>query len=250
MIKSKGNKAGKKPVEKAIQTVSLPNQIISLKPQKLQKIIEHQNILGVLECATGVGAKLVGDPAGLILSAGHLAQAVLKKKFYQQLLSEVHKYRDEGKMSDKSLDSPYGKTIFTDFMRIMDSETLDDEKFNALKFIFFHSVKAGTDEHDQLLAYQYFQVCKKLSSLDILILKTAYKIYEEPGSNQPSGGTTEWETRIYKKLGIPEELISQSRIENSAVSQTPKSSIFETEVKHKHGLTVLGIAIGEFIKGF
>jgi len=215
----------------------------------LQELIKRPTTIGVLEFLTGVSATLVDKPANLIFSGGHLAQALFKGKFYKQLYSEVHKYRAEGKIVDEDLDSSRGQTIFVDLMRTIDEENLDDEKFGALKSIFLNSVRKGTDEHSKLLAYQYFQVCKKLSSLDILILKTAFDYYEEPGSNQTSGGIGEWEDKIAERLGMPRELISQSRIANSPVSQSPNSVIFNAEdTKNRHGLTTLGIEIGKFIK--
>lgn len=218
--------------------------------EELQKLTKNPKTIGILEFLTGVAAAAIDKPANLILSGGRLTQALLKGEFYEQLYSEVHKYRSEGKISNEKLDSNYGRTIFVELMRTIDEENLDEEKFKALKSIFLNSVRKDNDEHAQLLAYQYFLVCKKLSSLDILILRVAFDIYEEPGGNQPSGGITEWETRIAEKLGIPRELISQSRIENSPVSQTPKTVIFDAEnTENKHGLTVLGTEIGEFLKG-
>jgi len=215
---------------------------------KLQKLAKSPSVVGILEFLTGAGANVFDKPSSFILSGGRLTQALFKGKFQQQLFSEIQKYRLEGKIPDEKLDSSHGRTIFIELMRIIDEETLDEKKFEALKSIFFKSVQKDTDEHSQMLAYQYFQVGKKLSSLDILILKTAFDIYKEPGSNQRMGGIHEWEVAIAEKLGIPQELVTQSRIQNSGVSQSANTLVFANDIGNtRHGLTALGIAVGEFM---
>lgn len=217
---------------------------------KLQELVKNPTTIGFLEFLTGIAATAVEKPANLILSAGHLTQALFRGSFYKQLYYEIHDYRDKGKTSDEKLNSSYGKNIFVELMYIIDNEEdLDEERFRALKSIFLKSILKDTDEHTQMLAYQYFQVCKKLSSIDTLVLKTAYAIYEEPGSNQRFGGYHEWDVQIADKLGVPLELISQSRLENSGINSNPNTLIFNSNMdKNRHGLTPLGIAIGKFIK--
>lgn len=217
--------------------------------QKLQELAKNPSTIGFLEFITGVGASVVGKPSNLVLSGGRLVQSLFKGDFYQQLFEEVQKYRKEGKIPDENLESIYGRSIFVELMKTIDEESLDDAKFRALKAIFFNSVAKGTDEHSRLLAYQYFQVCKKLSSIEILVLKTAFSIYEEPGSSQRFGGVTEWETAIAEKMGVPRELVTQARLENSGLAENLKTMIFDVnENKNRHGLTQLGVEIGKFLK--
>ena len=231
-------------VQKTGETVGITTSEYS----KLQELAKNPTTIGVLEFVTGVTANTFSNPANLILSGGRLTQALFKGEFHRQLYSEVHKYRSEGKISDEQLNSNRGKTLFIEVMRIIDEESLDVEKFEVLKAIFLKSVFKDTDEHKQMLAYQYFQVCKKLSSLDILILKASYEISIGPDGNQNSSGIGDWELRISDALGIPRELISQRRILNSPVSQTPNTVVFNAEAQdNRHGLSSLGIAIGEYL---
>lgn len=216
---------------------------------RLQELVKNPTTIGVLEFLTGIIATAVDKPASLILSGGRLTQALFKGKLYCQLYSEIHKYRGKGKITDKNLNSKYGKTIFIEIMRAIDEENLDEKKFEALKSIFIKSVCKGTDEHSQMLAYQYFQVCKRLSSLDILVLKTAFDIYKEPKSREIHGGIEQWEKEITKRLGFPRELITESRLKNSGISQDSHTMIFDpNQIGNTHGLTALGVKIGEFIK--
>lgn len=217
--------------------------------QKLQELSKNPTTIGVLEFITGASATAVGKPSDLVLSGGRLIQSLFKGDFYRQLFEEVQIYRKEGKIPDENLESVYGRSIFVELMKVIDEEGLDEAKFKALKTIFINSVAEGSDEHSRLLGYQYFQVCKKLSSIEVLVLKTAFSIYEEPGSNQRFGGITEWEVAIAEQMRIPRELVTQTRLENSGAGQNPKTMIFDVnENKSRHGLTQLGVEIGKFLK--
>lgn len=237
-----------------IVKVEKKNSLATPELQKLQELTRSPTVIGVLEFLTGLGTTVIDKPANLIGSGGRLTQALFKGSLYQQLYLEVQKYREEGKIPEEKLNSNHGRTIFIELMRTIDEESLDKDKFEALKNIFFKSVNKDTDEHDQMLAYQYFLVCKKLSSLDIFILKTAFEVYGMAGSEYSAGGVKGgvkgWEADMAGRLGVPEELVSQSRISNSGVSQNPNTMVFDSEAgQHsKHGLTKLGIAICEFMK--
>lgn len=224
-------------------------KIITQTEQDLKRLSETPSIIGTLEFITGLTATAVSNPSNLILSAGHLAQSLFNGRFYKQLNSEVNKYKDEGKTSEENLDSAYGRNIFVELLKTLDEENLDDKKFQALKSIFLNAINKNANEQTQIQAYQYFQVCKKLNSIDILVLRAAYDLYGQQGEPIPSGGNSSWETLIADTIGVPTELVTQSRLENSGVSATPKTLIFNNEVSIvQHGLTGLGIALAKYIQ--
>lgn len=239
---------------KQIVKVEKPDNPANQELSKLQELAKNPTTIGVLEFLTGLCSNAIDKPANLLLSGGYLAQALLRGDFYRQLFLEVQKYRRDGRIPDEKLNSDRGKTIFIELMQVIDKEGLDKDKFEALKNIFLKSVNKDTDEHNQMLAYQYFRVCSRLNSLDILILKTAFEVYKMKNSDLNiggiKGGIKGWEIDIAGRLGIPEELVSQSRLNNSGVSQNPNTMIFDSDAgqSNRHGLTTLGIAIGEFIK--
>ena len=75
-----------------------------------------------------------------------------------------------------------------------------------------------------MVAYEYFQVCKKLNSIEILLLKTAYVMYKN--REQYERGYDDWDIKKSERLGIAKELITHSRIRNMPVNQTPISAVF------------------------
>ena len=243
IIKTKDSSLEKRSTQQIVEEgkVFTPEEWI-----ELQRIMKSPKIItNTLEFFTGIASAKRTD---LILSVGHIIQGLFKGKLRSQLFSELGKYRKKGKISDKNLNSKRGRTILTDLLKAIDDENLGEEKLEALKSIFFKSVWNGTDEHTQMLAYLYFQVCKRLSSLDILILKTAFDIYLEPKRKDVQGSIGQWEEEIAKKLDIPQELVRESRLRNSGISQNSDTIIFDVErIGSIHGLTELGIKISEFL---
>ncbi len=232
---------------KSLQKIQEMDKLEPEKLQELKKLAQNPTTVGLLEFATGVAATAVSNPANLILSGGRLAQSLLiDKKFYDQLYAEIKSYRKLGKIPDENLNANNGTTIFVDLLRTIDTETLDIEKFEALKTIFLKSVWVGSNEHEQMVAYEYFQVCKKLNSMEILILKTAYSMNKSKEGSER--GLDDWDEKISARLGIAKDLITHSRIRNAPVNQNPISAVFQADYSgHNHGLTTLGLAIGDLI---
>jgi hypothetical protein len=223
-------------------------EIVPIAIAELQKLVAQPTTLGILEFATGVSATIFNNPGDLVKSGGKLAQAIVSKKFLHQLYTEIHSYRDAGKIDEEKINSTQGQTIFVELLKAIDEENLDEKKYEALKNIFFKSVLPNTDEHTQMLAYQYFLICKKLSSFDIILMKAAFEVYLIPYSNKGGGGIQDWEVRMSSAIKVPRELITQSRLENSAVGETKKTFIFDPDMgTTKHGLTELGVEVAKFL---
>jgi hypothetical protein len=232
--------------KKSIQKIEELDTLLPENLQELKEFIQNPTSVGVVEFFTGLAATFFDNPSKLVLSGGRLMQAAMSRKFGNQVFEEVKEYRTAGKIPDKNLNSSYGTTILTDLLHIIDSETLDREKFEALKTVFFKSVWVGSDEHQQIVAYEYFQVCKKLNSMEILILKTAYSMYKNNEGHER--GLDDWDQKISDRLGIAKDLIAHSRIRNAPVNQNPNSAVFQADYNGAtHGLTALGVAIGELI---
>jgi hypothetical protein len=99
----------------------------------LQELINKPTTTGILEFITGLAVTTVSNQAGLILSGGHLAQALAKGTLYKQLYDEVQKYRRLGKLPDEKLNSGSGFTLFVELLSTIDNEALHKDRFDALK---------------------------------------------------------------------------------------------------------------------
>ncbi len=126
------------------------------------------------ELATGylqVGTK------GLVVSLGKIAQASFTGHTLEQLRIEFRALRDAGKMSGNFEKRKYARKTWVDFLRIIDEETPDPDRLEALKSIFYAMNRMDISDKDEILAYELWSITKRLDSGDILLLKT---LQEQP----------------------------------------------------------------------
>ena len=151
-----------------------PSAIVRLQdPTVIQEILE--NPLPVLaELVTGYIQTGNGFWAGF---GARLAQAALKGRLFQQFGQEFKQLRDRGKIPDDFAEKKYGYQSWVELLTVLDSETLDEERLEALKAMFYAVNKFDADDGQRVLAYQLFQISKRLSSGELLLMKTVYEAY-------------------------------------------------------------------------
>jgi hypothetical protein len=134
-------------------------------------------------------------------------KGALKVKLFQQLSREIKELRDKGKIPDDFAEKKNGYQSWVELMTIIDEESPDPERLDAIKAMFYAVNKVNATDGERILAYQLFQIAKKLTSGQLLYLKACYGIYREerPTPDLPRRGGTlnivEWCVKIGKKLG-------------------------------------------------
>jgi len=150
--------------------------------------------------------EIISDPQKVI--AGVLVNMVtyLTKK----LFSEYKQKTKKGvlKKVDKiSTEKPI--LTFIDLLKIINEGKIEEERFIAMKSIFFSGISKNSTQHDEILAYEFLQTTKKLSSTEILILKANFEIAQgniskavpkEQMKNGESHRST-WQRIIAKQMG-------------------------------------------------
>lgn len=145
--------------------------IIHLQPSTvIEEFLDKP--LSLMELVTGaLGLKLQDG----IVAGGRLIQALFRGQVYEQLHDELRALREAGKISDESLKNKYGRKSWVDLMSIIDEDSPDEDRLDALKAAFYGLNKVGLDEKERVMAYQLWQAAKKLESGDVLLLKTFYE---------------------------------------------------------------------------
>jgi hypothetical protein len=144
-----------------------------------------QPLTAIAEAMTGA---LASGPKSWTLMAGHIVQGMLKGKLFQQVGQEVRELRDKGKIRDDFAESKYGFKSLIELLRVIDEETPDEDKFEALRAMFYSVNKVSVQEKDQVLNYQLLQIAKRLTSGELLTLHAVYRLYR---SGRCAQGTTE-----------------------------------------------------------
>ena len=142
-------------------------------PKSIQELLDSPTSV-ISEFLTG----LLSSEFNLKYSAGKLVQAIQKGKFLEQLGRELNELKQKGKIKEDYFASNNSRATLLELLKFLDEDVPDEEKFKALKSIFFYSVTKGISEAEELFAYQLFQICKELSSGEILLLRAVYNIIQ------------------------------------------------------------------------
>lgn len=211
-------------------------------------------LLWFTEVGTGIAVSAAFDRKDLVLSGGQLIQGAIKLDLWNEFLNLLNRQRDKGKVKKVFYQSRQGRINFNELFSYLDNkDTPDKDVFEIMSKIFYASITTNSKTEDEIKAYQYLQISKKLSSIDVLVFNEAYKIYllEKSGQSERIaisnlGG---WEKYIADKIKLPIELVVQSRLANVGAGQAPSTMVFKnvSGAQSKHGLSTLGIAIGDFI---
>jgi len=157
-----------------------------IKIDSIKSIAEflQQPTLKIAEALTGI---LSSDLRVIKLSAGRLVQASIKFKLFTQLGKELKEYIEKGKIKENYYATNKNQASLCELLKFIDEEIPDEERFKAMKSIFFTLISRDTREKDEELAYELMQICKKLTSGEILVLKAVYDIINDRfAPNMPS----------------------------------------------------------------
>lgn len=239
--------------KKVIVKVDKKGVGIEFDPAIIEKYLQDP-ALWFAEVLTGVATYGKKD---FILAGGQIIQGAIKLDLWGELLHQLNKARKEGKTKSKFYESRNGRINFNELFSYLDKkDTPDEEIFKAMQAIFFASIEIGSQQKDEILAYQLIQVCKQMRSIELLILLAAYELYlkQKKGLTLNIHTIQDWQVKIAEMIGLPIDLVVQSRIEFSFEGNNQKTSPYLFSVNESSnidmrnmGLNALSIALGEFI---
>jgi hypothetical protein len=179
------------------------SDIVKLQePNVLDQFLEHPTT-AALEMITGAFA---GGGKGPMVSAGRIAQGLVKGQMYDVLADEIRRLREAGKLPDDLGSTKHGLHTWAELCAIIDDECPDADRLEALKAAFYAVNRLNQEDKDRNLAYQLWQVAKKLESADVILLKTMVE------KEQLLVGVVgmAWANRAADFAGLQSELIRNS----------------------------------------
>lgn len=130
-----------------------------------------------------------------------LVQAAFKGEVFQQLGREVTGLRGKGKLPSDLKGNKQGYQTWVELLTIIDEDTPDAERLEALKAMFLASNRLNATDAEQVLGYQLFQIAKRLNSNDLLVLKAVYELHSKGWSNAYDNGYARWADDVAKHMG-------------------------------------------------
>lgn len=88
---------------------------------------------------------------------------------------EISAWITEHKIPEDFAGRPSGHQIWVELLQEIDSNPIDGERLKAMKAMFLASNRIRAAEGERIAAYQLFQIAKKLTSGQLLLLKVAHE---------------------------------------------------------------------------
>jgi len=148
-------------------------KFIKLENKKQITKFLQESTIKIAEALTGILASPMSDWK---LSAGKLLQSAIKVNLFTQLGKEFKYYSNKGKIKEDYLATDKNRMSLHELLKFIDEDIPDEVRFNAMKSVFLTSISKKATKKDEELAYEFMQICKKLSSSEILILKAVFDI--------------------------------------------------------------------------
>lgn len=135
------------------------------KASVLEEFLEHP-LTASLEAIT---AAFANGGKGLIVSAGRIAQGLVKGQVYEQIAWELRALREEGRLPNNLGETKHGLHTWAELMRIIDDECPDADRLEALKAAFYAVNKVGTADAEKITPFQLWQISKELRWRDRVV---------------------------------------------------------------------------------
>ena len=119
-------------------------------------------------------------------------------KLFEQWAKEFRKLRDSGKIPDDFADKKYGFQTWVELMSIIDEDSPDADRLEALKAMFLAVNHVNVTDGEQIAAYHLWQITKNLSSGELLVLKTVYDSLNLFGSDTTYA---KWASVVARRMG-------------------------------------------------
>jgi hypothetical protein len=179
-----------------------------VKPRDLAEIIRTEDSVALNEfmkdplsvIAGALIDRLSHGPLALTGPMVRIGVSVLKGRAVQQFAKEISYLKEKGKIADNFAERKYGYETWVELLRIMDEESPDDDRLEALKAMFFAANKVNVQDGEQILAYQLFQITKRLNSNELLVMKTVYGMFLKSAQFR-SNSFAEWAQAVARGLG-------------------------------------------------
>lgn len=212
--------------------------------------ILKKSFTGLVE---GLSGMAISDKKDFGLSVSHLLQGLIRGKLLNQLISEWDEYRKKGKIKDDYQSTEQHIECLQEMLDFLDKDSPDQIRFNVIKQIFLNAACEEKTDRNSIIPQQFMKICRKLSSGEVLVLKTTYgfaKIEKYPNTEDANG----WLELIARESGLEHPALVEVH------EETLMAKRFLTQRKHtdRSGvyldphfrLSTLGFGVCQFIEEF
>lgn len=213
------------------------------------KVIK-KTLTSLAEGVTGIAA---ADRKDLALSVGHIFQSLRKGQFLSRLGEEWEVFRKKGRIKDDYQGTEQHRSCFQEFLDFLDNASPDEIRFEVMKKVFLVAASESKSDRDSLMPYQFLRLCRGMSSGEVIVLNTTYKIAK---SEQLPDFTAagQWLDLIAKESGLRHpalvEIHEERLIEKHLLSRRLHGDRSGVALKPHFRLTSLGLELCDYIASY
>jgi hypothetical protein len=165
-------------------------------------VIERVLSTSRAEATAYVGKLLQTGAPRYILAGPKVAFTAMVIEALTDLGNEVAAWVKAGDIPKDFSGRPAGYQTWVDLLQEIDSNPIDVERLKALKAMFLAANRVKAKEGESIAAYQLFQIAKRLTSGQFLLLKAAHeRATEKDFRPDPRIGAKDWLRIMSQRLG-------------------------------------------------
>jgi len=204
--------------------------------------------------AEGITGITASERKELALSVGHIFQSFRKGQFLSRLGKEWDTYREKGRIKDDYIDTEQHRSCLQELLDFLDNDSPDDIRFEVMKKVFIAASTETASDRNSLLPYQFLRLCRGMSSGEVIVLNTTYRISKSEKIPNVSGTSIRWLDAIAKESGLGHsslvEIYEDELIKKRLISGRIFSDRSGVEEKPHFRLTSLGLELCDFIASY
>jgi hypothetical protein len=124
-----------------------------------------------------VSALLTSGLSKYALAGPKVAFAAMGVEALTDFGRDVSRWIRDGKIPEDFAGRSAGYQTWVELLQEIDSNPTDADRLKAMKAMFLAANGISTTDGESILAYQFFQIAKNLTSGSLLLLKTTYTSY-------------------------------------------------------------------------
>lgn len=154
------------------------------------------------EATAYVGQLLQSGVPRYVLAGPKVAYTAVAMQVLSDFWKEVSAWRKVGRIPEDFSGRASGYQTWVELLVEIDSNPVDAERLKAMKAMFLAATRVNASDAQSILAYQLFQIAKRLDSGDLLLLKAVFDAYGAGDMGEGRDRTLrEWATSMSRRLG-------------------------------------------------
>lgn len=216
----------------------------------LAKSIQH--------IAAGITGIAAAESSERNLSLGHILQGAISGSFLSSLQKEWQQFKEKGRIKDDYEQTEQHRTCMKELFEYIEQGIPDERILDVLKRIFLIAATEKHSTRNNFLPQEYMKIATGLTSGEILLLESAYRITKTTMDSQEQRNLTceQWSCNVAENSSLEhvdlvyreiQSLCKKHMTVDKLVAENFRSLNLKTPY---YGLTKLGYAFCEYINHY